>query len=70
MTELGYAPGTVYPLLFNLTQKGLLRGTWEAESPTNLGRPPKQFYALTQQGHAKTDEELIKMRRLIAKLDT
>lgn len=57
---------TLYPLLYNLEAKKLIRGVWRAES----GRRRK-YYALTKKGsaHLKSDEKqwdrlLVVMREL------
>jgi PadR family transcriptional regulator, regulatory protein PadR len=48
--ELGIKPGTMYPILMRLSDRGWLDTAWEAE-PTR-GRPPRHLYRLTADGLA------------------
>jgi PadR family transcriptional regulator PadR len=49
--EMG--PSTLYPLLYNLESKGLIRGRWR-EAPTGRRR---RYYALTRQGRERLAAE-------------
>ncbi len=55
----GLSPGTLYPLLIRLHERGLLEAQWvEPERP---GRPPRHAYRLSAAGRVfaqsvKTDE--------------
>lgn len=46
--------GTLYPILFRLEQAGWLKSWWESETPQELGRPRRRFYALTGLGSRRT----------------
>lgn len=45
--------GTLYPILIRLEAAGWLESRWEAEEPTELGRPRRRFYRVTGVGAAK-----------------
>jgi DNA-binding PadR family transcriptional regulator len=45
---LGLKPGTVYPILIRLADRGYLETAWEQEVPQ--GRPPRHLYRLTVAG--------------------
>jgi DNA-binding PadR family transcriptional regulator len=54
--------GTLYPLLYNLEAKGLVKGTWDT-GPTGRDR---KYYALTAKGEselAKSREQLNVLRK-------
>ena len=44
----GLQPGTLYPILARLTERGLLTSQWEAEAPE--GRPRRHLYRLSEAG--------------------
>jgi PadR family transcriptional regulator, regulatory protein PadR len=44
----GLKPGTLYPILARLTERGLLTSQWEAEAPE--GRPRRHLYRLSETG--------------------
>jgi PadR family transcriptional regulator, regulatory protein PadR len=48
MKETGLSSGTLYPLLMNMTDKGLVKAEWQA--PAQPGRPPRHAYRLTAAG--------------------
>jgi len=47
-TELDVLPGSMYPILIRLADRGLLETGWEAEHVP--GRPPRHLYRLTGAG--------------------
>ncbi|MFH8780004.1 PadR family transcriptional regulator [Streptomyces rimosus] len=49
-------PGTVYPILDRLLERGWLR-SWD-ETDTHPGRPARRFYEFTGAGRAQTLEAL------------
>jgi PadR family transcriptional regulator, regulatory protein PadR len=46
--QLGLKPGSMYPILMRLADRGLLQTTWETDPPR--GRPPRHLYRLTGPG--------------------
>ena len=46
--ETGLPPGTLYPILGRLTDRGLLESQWEQDPPT--GRPRRHLYQLSAEG--------------------
>jgi DNA-binding PadR family transcriptional regulator len=48
--QLGIKPGSMYPILMRLTDRGLLETTWDTDGPA--GRPPRHLYRLTGSGRA------------------
>lgn len=52
--QLDLMPGSVYPILIRLTDRGLLETAWEVEAPH--GRPPRHQYRLTGSGRALATE--------------
>lgn len=46
--ELGVLPGSMYPILARLADRGLLQRTWEADHVQ--GRPARHMYRLTNDG--------------------
>jgi DNA-binding PadR family transcriptional regulator len=46
--ETGLAPGTLYPILGRLTDRGLLESQWEEDPP--IGRPRRHLYRLSAEG--------------------
>jgi PadR family transcriptional regulator PadR len=46
--QLGIKPGSMYPILMRLADRGLLETTWESGAPP--GRPPRHLYRLTGPG--------------------
>jgi PadR family transcriptional regulator PadR len=48
--QLGLKPGSLYPILVRLADRGLLETSWDAE--TSGGRPPRHLYRLTGSGRA------------------
>ena len=46
--RLDLKPGSVYPILMRLTDRGLLETAWERGAPA--GRPPRHLYRLTGPG--------------------
>ena len=52
--ELDLKPGTMYPILIRLADRGLLETSWETTTPA--GRPPRHLYRLTGSGRALATE--------------
>ncbi|SNT55457.1 Transcriptional regulator PadR-like family protein [Asanoa hainanensis] len=52
--QLDLKPGSLYPILMRLTDRGLLEATWETDGPT--GRPPRHLYRLTGSGRSLATE--------------
>jgi PadR family transcriptional regulator, regulatory protein PadR len=52
--QLDIKPGSMYPILMRLTDRGLLETTWETDVPA--GRPPRHLYRLTGSGVALATE--------------
>jgi PadR family transcriptional regulator PadR len=46
--ELRIKPGSMYPILMRLADRGLLETSWETDGPP--GRPPRHLYRLTRAG--------------------
>jgi DNA-binding PadR family transcriptional regulator len=47
-------PGSMYPILMRLADRGLLETTWDTGAPA--GRPPRHLYRLTGSGRALAAE--------------
>jgi PadR family transcriptional regulator, regulatory protein PadR len=52
--QLDIKPGSLYPILMRLTDRGLLETTWDTDLPA--GRPPRHLYRLTGPGRAMATE--------------
>jgi len=52
--QLALKPGSLYPILVRLADRGLLETSWETDGP--LGRPPRHLYRLTGSGRALATE--------------
>lgn len=52
--QLDIKPGSMYPILVRLTDRGLLETTWDGDTPGN--RPPRHLYRLTGSGRALATE--------------
>src|SRR5918996_864415 len=52
--QLDLKPGTMYPILMRLADRGLLETTWDTDVPA--GRPPRHLYRLTGSGRALATE--------------
>jgi PadR family transcriptional regulator, regulatory protein PadR len=52
--QLDLKPGSLYPILVRLADRGLLETDWEVDAPT--GRPPRHLYRLTGSGRALATE--------------
>ena len=48
--QLDLKPGSLYPILVRLADRGLLETAWENDAPA--GRPPRHLYRLTGSGRA------------------
>lgn len=59
--QLDLKPGTLYPILIRLADRGLLETTWESDVPP--GRPPRHMYRLTGQGMTLANELARSTRR-------
>ena len=46
--ELGIKPGSMYPILMRLADRGLLETAWETD--VQPGRPPRHLYRLSRAG--------------------
>jgi DNA-binding PadR family transcriptional regulator len=57
MARTGLASGTVYPILSRLERRGLIVGKWPTPiRPSELGKPPRKNYTLTDSGRAELAE--------------
>ncbi|MGD9527997.1 PadR family transcriptional regulator [Pseudonocardia sp.] len=54
--QLGIKPGSMYPILMRLADRGLLETTWDADADAAPGRPPRHLYRLTGTGLALAAE--------------
>jgi DNA-binding PadR family transcriptional regulator len=52
--QLDIKPGSMYPILMRLTDRGLLDTTWDTHG--RAGRPPRHLYRLTGSGRALATE--------------
>lgn len=52
--QLDIKPGSMYPILIRLTDRGLLETAWDTDGPA--GRPPRHLYRLTGSGRALATE--------------
>jgi PadR family transcriptional regulator PadR len=52
--QLEIKPGSMYPILMRLTDRGLLETAWDTDVPA--GRPPRHLYRLTGSGRALASE--------------
>ncbi|MDQ7908074.1 PadR family transcriptional regulator [Phytohabitans sp. ZYX-F-186] len=52
--QLDLRPGSLYPILVRLADRGLLETAWETDPPA--GRPPRHLYRLTGSGRALAAE--------------
>ncbi len=52
--QLEIKPGSLYPILMRLADRGLLETTWDNDVPA--GRPPRHLYRLTGSGRALATE--------------
>jgi PadR family transcriptional regulator, regulatory protein PadR len=52
--QLDLKPGSMYPILMRLADRGLLETTWDTEVPA--GRPPRHLYRLTGPGRTLAAE--------------
>jgi PadR family transcriptional regulator PadR len=52
--QLEIKPGSLYPILIRLTDRGMLETTWDTAVPA--GRPPRHLYRLTGSGRAMATE--------------
>jgi PadR family transcriptional regulator PadR len=52
--QLGIKPGSMYPILMRLADRGLLETTWETGA--GPGRPPRHLYRLTAPGLALAEQ--------------
>ncbi|TGK82229.1 PadR family transcriptional regulator [Leptospira noumeaensis] len=65
LKEHGYkiSPGSLYPLLKNLEDKGLIRSRKE-----QMGKVMKKFYRITPKGKKELSSAKIKLRELIGEI--
>ena len=59
--QLGLKPGSLYPILVRLADRGLLETTWDTDVPA--GRPPRHLYRLTGSGRTLATELAAPARR-------
>ena len=52
--QLDLMPGSIYPILIRLADRGLLETAWESQAPN--GRPPRHQYRLTGPGRTLAAE--------------
>jgi PadR family transcriptional regulator len=52
--QLDIKPGSMYPILVRLADRGLLETSWDTDGPA--GRPPRHLYRLTGSGRALATE--------------
>lgn len=52
--QLALMPGTMYPILMRLADRGLLETTWDTD--VSAGRPPRHLYRLSGSGRALATE--------------
>ena len=52
--QLDLKPGSMYPILMRLADRGLLETTWDTDVPA--GRPPRHLYRLTGSGRTLAGE--------------
>jgi PadR family transcriptional regulator len=52
--QLDLRPGSMYPILVRLADRGLLETAWDTDVPD--GRPPRHLYRLTGSGRALAAE--------------
>lgn len=52
--QLGIKPGSMYPILVRLADRGLLETAWDNDVPA--GRPPRHMYRLTGSGRVLATE--------------
>lgn len=62
---LAMGQSTLYPLLYNLEGKGLIRGTWRAGAS---GRRRK-YYSLTPKGAARLEADRRRWRELVGAME-
>jgi PadR family transcriptional regulator, regulatory protein PadR len=57
--QLGIKPGSMYPILVRLADRGLLETAWDTDTDAGAGRsrrPPRHLYRLTGSGRALAAE--------------
>lgn len=65
MDATGLASGTVYPILSRLEKRGLLESRWEdPEVERPGGRPPRRYYAVTDEGMEELRTAVERFERL------
>ena len=52
--QLDLKPGSMYPILMRLADRGLLETSWDTDG--RAGRPPRHLYRLTGSGRALATE--------------
>src|SRR6266540_6054552 len=62
--QLAIKPGSLYPILMRLADRGLLETAWETDAPA--GRPPRHLYRLTGPGRALAAELTEQAARAVA----
>jgi DNA-binding PadR family transcriptional regulator len=65
MDATGLPSGTVYPILRRLEAEGCVRSHWERDGDARKEqRPPRRYYALTNQGRALAQDAATRYRTL------
>jgi PadR family transcriptional regulator, regulatory protein PadR len=62
--DTGILSGTLYPLLTRLEGRGLLSSEAENVDPVKVGRRPRKYYRLTDEGRRVAQRELAELRKL------
>ena len=53
MVTTGLSSGSLYPILARLKKAGWIAGEWEAATPSELKRPRRRLFTLTEGGREK-----------------
>jgi PadR family transcriptional regulator PadR len=64
----GLSSGTLYPILSRLEEAGLVTSRWEVVDESDVGRPRRRYYRLSQSGldvARVADEELRSYARML-----
>jgi DNA-binding PadR family transcriptional regulator len=66
MRATGFASGKLYPILARLEEHGWLEAQFEQVDAAQVGRPPRRWYRLTEDGMIAARYELAVLRRQLA----
>ena len=64
--QAGLPTGTIYPILTRLEQAGWVISAWEDNDPSQVGRPRRRLYWLTQGGAEQASTTLDESRQAIS----